>query len=81
MPQQRVLQHLVPWTDARQGSIDRNKAPHAFRVLDGEGVADHVTDVVRDQIGTINLERVENARYVAGLRLLVKSRNGLRGKP
>ena len=80
VPQQRVLQDLLPRADPRHRSVDQNEARHPLRVLHGEGVADHVADIVRDEIGAIDLERVENARHVAGLGLLVVSRGRFGGQ-
>ena len=40
-------------------------------VLRGEGVADHVTDVVGDECYALDLERIENAGDVVALRFLV----------
>ena len=43
-------------------------------------IADHVADVVGDEIGAVDLERIEHAGDVAGLRLLVVAAGGLRGE-
>jgi hypothetical protein len=46
-------------------------------VLRGEGVANHVTDVVSDECCALDLERIEDARDVAALRFLVVAAGGL----
>ena len=66
---------------ARQRRVDRHKTGHAVAVLRGEGVADHVADVVGDEGGSLDLERIENACNVAGLRFLVVAAGRLGGEP
>ena len=44
----------------------------------GKGEADHVADVVGDQVGLARLQRVQDARDVLGLILLVVAAGGLR---
>ena len=45
-----------------------------------KAIADHVADIVRDEIGPVDLQRVEHARHVAGLRLLVEAAGRLGGE-
>jgi hypothetical protein len=71
VPQQGVLEDLLPGADARQRRVDQHEAMDAIAMLGGEGVADHVADVVGDQVGLGDLQGVEHARHVLPLRLLV----------
>ena len=81
MPQQRVLEDLLPRPDAGQRRIDQHEARDPLRMLRREGVADHVADVVRDEVGALDLQRIEHAGDVAGLRLLVEAASGLDESP
>ena len=77
VPQQRVLQDFLPRADAGQRRVDEDEARHTLRMLDGKGVADHVADIVGDEIGAVDLQRVEHAGDIAGLGLLVVAALGL----
>ena len=57
--------------DARQRRIHHDPARDASRILRGERIADHVADIVGDEIGLSIFERVEHPRHIARLRLLV----------
>ena len=48
------------------------------RVLGGKRIADHVADVVRDEVGFLDLQRVHHGGDVASLRLLVVAAFGMR---
>jgi len=50
---------------------------HPFWMLHGERKSDHVADIVRNEIGAIDLELVENGRHIAGLGLFVEAAGGL----
>jgi len=65
VPEQRILQDLVPWTDARHRSVQDGEFRDASRLAGCEGVADHVSDVVGDEIDLVDLERVEYGGDVA----------------
>ena len=45
----------------------------ALRILRGKRIADHIADVVGDEIGPVDLQRVHHLRYVARLRFLLVS--------
>jgi len=64
-----------------KGSVDHHKTGHAAAVLRGEGVADHVADVVSDEGGSLHLERIEDTCNVAGLRFFVVATGRLGGEP
>src|SRR4051812_18962067 len=51
MPEQRVLEDLLPGADAGDRSVDQRKSCDPVAVLGREREADHVADIVRDQIG------------------------------
>ena len=55
VPQQRILENLVPGAHPRQGSIDQDEPSDPLRMLHGEGIAHHVTDVVSDETGAFDL--------------------------
>ena len=60
------------------GASISTKPRHAVRVLGGEGVADHVADVVRDDVGLLDVKRVQHGGDIAGLGLLVVAAGGMR---
>ena len=72
MPQQRVLQDLLPRADPRQRRIDQHETLDPLGMLGGKGEAHHVADVVRDEIDLLDPERGKHARHVASLGLLVE---------
>ena len=53
MPQQRAFEDLVPRPDAGQRRVDHHPFGDAVGILRGERVADHVADVVGDEIGLL----------------------------
>jgi len=69
--------------------MDRRPAPvhpggefrDASRLAGCEGVADHVSDVVGDEIDLVDLERVEYGGDVARLGLLVVATGGVEDRP
>ena len=71
MPQQRALQDFVPWPDAGQRRIDDDPFGDAVGILRGERIADHVADVVRHEIGLLDVELVHHHGDVDALRFLV----------
>ena len=74
MPEQRALEDLVPRSDARQRRVDHDPFGHALGILRGERIADHVADVVRDEVGLVDVERVHHRGDVGGLRSSCRSR-------
>jgi hypothetical protein len=60
---------LIPGPDAGERSVHGDPARDALRVERGEGLADHVADVVGDEIGFPDVEVVEHAGDIAGLGL------------
>src|SRR3989449_5928626 len=80
VPEQRTRQDLVPWTDARHRSIQEGEFRDTSRLAGCEGVADHVSDVVGDEIDLVDLERVEYGGDVARLGLLVVATGGVGGE-
>jgi hypothetical protein len=78
VPQQRALEHLFPGPDARQRRIHDDEAGDPLRVLRREGVADHVAEVVGDEVGLVDPQRVQDAGDVVSLRLLVVAVGGTR---
>jgi hypothetical protein len=81
VPEQRVLEDLLPWPDAGQGGVDQNEARHAAWVLRRKRIADHVADIVRDEVNVVDAQRIEHARHVDTLCLLVKASRGLGRQP
>jgi hypothetical protein len=68
-----MLQNLVPRPHARHRSVHHTETPHPIRVLGHKCEGDHVADVVRHNVGRVDAERVQNARHVFGLVLLVEA--------
>jgi len=81
MPQCRAPDDFIPRPDAGKRSIHCDPSVDAIRVLGGEGVADHVADVVGHEIDFVDLELVEDKRDVAALRFLVIAGFGVRREP
>src|SRR5438045_9736670 len=50
MPEERVFEDFLPWSDARQRRIHQNKPRDPAWVLRCEGIADHIADVVGDEV-------------------------------
>src|SRR6476659_2692013 len=71
MPEEGAFHDLIPISDARKGSVHGYPARDALGILGGEGIADHVADVVGHEIGLFDAEAVEHAGDVAGLGFLV----------
>src|SRR4051794_39365315 len=76
VPQQWILQDLIPRTNARYRCVDRHEVRHAIAVDRCESKTDHVADVVSDQLDSLNLERVEYAGKIGCLVLLVEATAG-----
>src|SRR5947209_7541315 len=72
MPEQRALDDLFPRSDPRHRRIDQDKAPHALGVLYRKSEADHIADVVGDEINRRYSELVEDADDIASLRLFIE---------
>src|SRR5215831_6414881 len=53
-PEQWVLEDLFPWPDAREWRVDERKAHDTWRIQGSEGIADHVADIVRHEIGALD---------------------------
>ncbi len=81
MPGLRVAELRRPIADARQGRIDDDPARDAGGILRRQRIADHVADVVRDEIGLVDLQTVEHAGNVDRLVLLRVAGVGMRGEP
>src|SRR5262249_53691849 len=81
MPQQRILQDLLPGSDPWQRRIDQHETLDPLGMLDGKGEGNHVADVVRDEIDLLDPQRSQDARHVASLGLLVEPAGGLGGPP
>lgn len=62
---------LVPGSDAGKRCVHDDEALDPAGVLHGEREADHVADVVGDEVHLVELQRVEYARNVMALCLLV----------
>ncbi len=78
MPERRAADDLFPRPDAGERCVHDDEASHAIGILRCKRIADHVADIVGDEIGLRELQLVENARDVAGFRLLVVSALGVR---
>jgi hypothetical protein len=70
VPEQRVLEDFFPGTDAGHRRVDQHEAGYALGLLRGQGEADHVADVVRDQIVAVDLQRGQHGGDVARPRFL-----------
>ena len=71
MPERARADDLVPGPDPGQRRVHDHEAGDPPRKLRREGVADHVADVVGDEVGPVDRERIEDARDVPPLGLLV----------
>src|SRR5262245_65990336 len=71
MPQRMTADDILPWADARQRRVDQDKLADPLRMLSGESVADHVADVVGDEVDMADLQRVEDSGDVLALSLFV----------
>ena len=60
------------------GASISTKRANPVGMLGGEGKADHVADIVGDEVGALDSELVEHAGDVAGLGLLVEAARRLR---
>ena len=70
---QRGFEYFVPRPDPRERGVDQNEAPNEAAILGCKGEADHVADIVGDQVDLFDLIVIEDGRQVTGLRLLVIS--------
>src|SRR5882724_10855442 len=71
VPKERVLEDFLPRPDARKRRVDQHEARHAIAIPRGEGIPNHVADVMGHERSALDLERIEDAGNVGGLRLLV----------
>jgi hypothetical protein len=51
--------------------VDQDELADAIGMLGGKGVADHIADVVGDEVNLVHLQRVEHSGYVLALSLFV----------
>ena len=63
------------------GASIRTKRATRSWILRREGVADHVADIVRNEIGALNAECIQHAGDIPALGLLVVTALGTRGEP
>jgi hypothetical protein len=80
MPEQWILEDLLPGADPRQGRINHHKTCDAIGMEGGKGVPNHVANIMGDERGPLDLQHVEDARDVAALRFLVVAAGGLGGQ-
>src|SRR4029077_21248102 len=73
MPERMAPNDILPRPDAGRRGIDQDKFRDAVGVKSRKRVANHVTDVVCDEVGLVDLQCVEHAGNIFGLRLLVVS--------
>ena len=66
-----MLEDLLPRTDARDRRVHQHKLRHLLRILRNEGIAHHVANIVGDNIGLFDLQRLQHAGDILALRLLV----------
>jgi len=71
VPEQRIFQDFFPRSNAGQRRIQQSKSRYAVGMLRRESVANHVTNVVGDELRLFDFQRVENARDIIPLRFLV----------
>jgi hypothetical protein len=71
MPQRMIADDVVPRTDAGQRRVDQDELADAIGMLGGKGVADHVADVVGDEVNLVHLQRVKHSGNVLTLSLFV----------
>jgi hypothetical protein len=64
MPKERVLQNFFPGPDSRNGCVHHHQARSAVGMTLGEGVGDHVANVVAHDVGFTNLQCIEDASEV-----------------
>ncbi len=67
MPEQRALRDFFPVADAGQRRVHRHPTGDAIRKQGGERIADHIADVVRHQLGALDVELVENSGDIGRL--------------
>jgi hypothetical protein len=65
VPEQRVFEDLLPRPDAGQRCVDENEPRDAVGILRGKSIADHVADIMRDEVGSVDFQLVKHARHVA----------------
>src|SRR5258707_1336452 len=61
MPQRVAARDLVPGPDSGQRRIQQREFGDAVGILGGEGIADHIADVMGDEVGSLNMQRIEQA--------------------
>ena len=71
---------VVPRANARQWGIDQDEFRDTVRVLSCKGVANHIADVMCDEVGFVDLQCIEYDGNIFGLGLLVVPTGWLRGE-
>jgi hypothetical protein len=71
LPHTRVLNNLFPGPNSRKWCINWHESSHSIGGCGGEGVANHVADVVSDKIGTCHADSVHHSSYITTLCFLV----------
>ncbi len=61
VPEQRVLQNLVPGADAGDRRVHQDQMADPARILGDEGVGDHVADIVGDHVDLADVQGVQHA--------------------
>src|SRR5712671_1787087 len=80
VPEQRVFEDLLPRSDSGQRRVDENETRDSVGILRRKSIADHVADIMRDEVGAVDFQLIKYACHIAGLRLLVKASGGLGGE-
>ena len=70
VPQRRVTNDVVPVADSGERCIDYHPTRDPVRKLSSQRIADHIADVMCDQICLLDLERIHDAGNVGCLVLL-----------
>lgn len=73
MPEQGVFENLLPRADAGKRRVYQDESPDPLGALNGERIADHIADIMGDEIGLCDLQGVQHPCNVACLRLLVEA--------
>jgi hypothetical protein len=80
MPEQGVFKDLVPWPDPGQRCVNENEPRDSSGILRSKRVTDHVADIMRNKIGSVDFQLVKHARHIACLRLFVEASRRLGGE-
>jgi hypothetical protein len=67
VPQQRAFENVFPGADTGNGGVHHDQSRGAVGIPFGKGIGDHVADVVTDDVGLTNLQRIEDACEIFGL--------------